>query len=485
MGDSSNRAFETSDYGMTWAPFELPDRDEEARAAPSRACGPVGCALPGWVRVGWGDAATPDDMKVVDTPASPYVPLKVSPTLNFDCSLTTTATPPLPDKPTPPVTVTRGVLLSRSLSQPPGHAAHHDTPWAAFRNVEAPPLATDEYGVDNGNPTNEAVFLRAYAWGKAGADWSRSGRWLVRFDDRFDPGGGVRASALTTSLWAHQNDALDAIGTHASYGSSTWTALLDPSGRSLLATACRGNSSCTMYSIAEGQPVLPLRGPAAGFGRPLPDSGVRVGETWFFLAGGLDAVTLWRADLGVARQIGAFHRPSQHGREQPRLVRRAVGTGIGLLIGGAAEPGERSGSWYVLPVDPETGAIGEAVTLARRDLAGTALPRCAPEQDGWLLDLTPSPDVVTNVEVENARVLIDAVEMRVRLDPGRACVEGLASRSGSFFPVEKADAGKGPAKVLTAPPGKKAGGEEGSLPMAVTEKPTGRRWGLACKLRKR
>jgi len=494
----SGRAFETSDFGMTWAPFELPDRDDEARAAPSRACGPVGCALPGWVRVGWGEPRTPDDMKVIEAPTSPYVPIKVSPTLNFDCSVATVATPPLPDKPSPALArapAPRGPRPGTSAGPAAAHVAQHETPWIAFRNVEAPPLGADDYGADNGNPTNEAALLRAYAWGKAGADWTRNGRWLVRFDDRFEPLGGVRTSALTTSLWPHQAEALDAIGTHASYGTSTWSSQLDPSGRAVLASACRGGTSCTLYSIAEGQPILPLRGPVGGFPRPLPESGVRVGETWFFLAPAADAIVLWRADLGVARQVSTFHRRYQYGRDQPRLVRRAQGSGIGMLIGGAAEPGERSGSWYVLPVDPETGSIGEAVALARRDLAGTALPRCASEQDGWLVDLAPSPDATTNVEVDNARVSIDAVEMRVRLDPGRACVESLASKSGYLYPLEKAGASSGPLKPLTAPPGhdgggphtpgKKAGGEEGSLPLAVTEKATGRRWGLSCRLRKR
>ncbi len=292
----------------------------------------------------------------------------------------------------------------------------------------------------------------------------------------------MRTTALTTSLWAHQAEALEAIGTHPSYGSATWSALLDPSGHALLASACRGGATCTLYSIADGQPVLSVRGPAGGFARPFPDSGVRVGETWFFLAPAADAIVLWRADLGVARQVGTFHRRYQYGRDQPRLVRRAAGGGIGLLIGGVPEPGERSGSWYVLPVDPETGAMGEAVTLARRDLAGTALPRCAPEQDGWLVDLAPSPDATTNVEVDNARVSVEPVELRLRLDPGRACVESLASKSGYLYPVEKA-AGAGVLRPLTAPPGK--GREGGNLTLALTEKVTGRRWGLSCRLRPR
>ena len=39
--------------------------------------------------------------------------------------------------------------------------------------------------------------------------------------------------------------------------------------------------------------------------------------------------------------------------------------------------------------------------------------------------------------------------------------------------------------TATAPTAKKAAAEEGNLPLAVTEKPTGRRWGLTCKMRKR
>ena len=455
LGDGG-RSFETSDGGMTWAPFELPDRDDEARAAPSRACGPVGCALPGWVRVGWGEPEAPDDMKMAEAPTSPYAPIKVSPTLTFDCSVSSVATAPVPPKPGLPVVrprpVVRGVVRGG-----PAHGNQHDTPWSSFRNLDAPVLAADDYGVDNGTPSNEAVLLRAYAWGKGGADWSRSGRWLVRFDDRFDPAGGVRSSALTASLWSHQSEALEAIGTHASYGSTTWSALLDPSGTSLLAASCRGGSSCAMYSIGDGQPVLPLRSSGPGLNRPYPDGAVRVGETWFFLAAAYDALALWRADLGVVRQVATFHRASQrYGLDRPRLVRRALGAGIGLLIGGAPEPGERSGSWYVLPVDPETGAIGEAVTLARKDLAGTSFPRCAPEQDGWLLDLSPSPDATTNVEIDNARALIEGVEMRVRLESRAGLrreprgAERLLLRNGE----ERGDQGAAPAAHHAA-------GEEG------------------------
>jgi hypothetical protein len=490
LGDGGH-AYETSDGGMTWSPFDLPDREEEARAAPTRGCGPVGCALPGWVRVGWGEAGVPDEMRSAETPRTPYVPLKVSPTLHYDCSVASQATPPAGDKRAAPPPPRPGRHRGPGVPAP---IRQHDTPWAAFRNQEAPALASDEYGVDNGPSFNEQVTLRAYAWGRAGSDWTRGGRWLVRFDDRFDPAGGVRASAVTASLWAHQAEALEAIGTNASYGSSVWKAFLDPGGRSLLAAGCR-NQTCALYAVGDGQPVLPLRGAGGGSGvfvRPYDNGAVRVGETWFFLAStsNYDAVSLWRADLGVARQLGTYHRTAQrYDAAALRLVRRAVGSGVGLLIGGAPEPGERAGLWYVLPVDPETGALGEALALARRDFAGTVLPRCAPEQDGWAIDVTP--DTASNVEVDNARAQVDAVDARVRLDPGRACVEALAARSGPFFSLEPRPpptaaygAPRPAAKTLTSVPARKGTPDDRSVPMAVTEKYSGRRWGLSCKVRR-
>jgi hypothetical protein len=483
------RALETTDGGMTWAGFDLPPRAEEARAVPSRAAGPVGAALPGWIRVGWGEPEAPDDMKSAEEPSSPYTPLKVSPTIALDCEVSGVSTPPLPDKPRaaappPPVVVRRSPRAPVPVARP---ARDVQPGWGVFRNTAPPALAAEEYGVDNGDVAN----LRAYAWGKKGADWSRTGRWLIRFDDRFDPAGGVRAAALTASPWVDEAAALEAIGSGvSSYGTANWAGVIDPAGHALLASACRG-ASCALYAVGEGQPVLQIRdasGKAGGFLRPLPHGAVRLGETWFFLgkSPSYDALTLWRVELGAARTIGAYYRPNQSNNfEEPRLVRRALGGGVGLLMSGTAEPGERKGSWYVLPVNTETGELGEAVVIGRRDFAGSALTKCAPEQDGWLLDVEVSAETAVAIDVDNARAQIDPVEMRVRLDPDRACVDGFAARSGAFYPVGARAAGKGPAVPLTAAPGRSGGAVERTIPLAATEKATGRRWGLSCRIKPR
>ncbi|APR77821.1 Hypothetical protein A7982_03168 [Minicystis rosea] len=501
------RGMETSDGGMTYKSFDLPDREEEARALPSRGAGPVGAALPGWVRVGWGEPELLEDMKQAESPVTPHQPLKVSPTIALSCEVASTATPPLPEKPKvapvapsssrPPVRTVHG----KPLVVPPRPVPHStSTVWASFRNTPPPTIAAEEVGIDHG-AGGEGAFLRAYAWGKKGADWSRTGKWLVRFDDRFDAAGGVRSAAVSASLWPDENGALDAVA-GGPYGNITWTGFLDPGGRALLATGCR-QGTCALYAVSEGQPVLPVRdvaGKATGFIKPFASGAVRVGDTWFYLgqSSSYEAVTLWRIDLGVARALATYHRPTQrYGYETPRLVRRALSGGIGILMGGQPDAGERTGSWYVLPVNPETGELGETVALPRRDFAAAsassnntppllALPRCTPEQDGWMVDVTP--DTAVAIDLDNARAQIDGVEMRVRLDPGRACVEGFAAKTASFFPIEpKGAAGKAPAKALTSAPGRKGGAADGAtaIPLSVSERQSGRRWGLTCKVKPR
>jgi hypothetical protein len=488
------RALETTDGGMAWHPFDLPDRDEEARALPTRAAGPAGAALPGWVRVGWGDPGAADDMKVVETPPAPFQPVKGSPTINLSCELATVATPPLPDKPksAAPAPPPRRYRPGSAATPPPRAGASDNlTVWAPFRNLPPPALAAEEVGVDHGAGTDGAL-LRAYAWGKKGADWSRVGKWLLRFDDRFDPAGGVRRAALAVSPWADSTGAYEYIA-GGSYGNITWTGHLDPGGHALLATACRG-STCWFYAATEGQPVLPVRdlaGKTGGLPPPFAGAAVHVGDTWFYLAqsASYESVILWRVDLGVTRPIGTYYRPVQrYGYEKPRLVRRALSGAVGILVGGQPELGEPTGSWYVFPVNAETGELGDAAPLVRRDFADAHLTRCAPEQDGWLVDLSPTTSAAVVVGVENARAQIDGVELRVRLDPGRVCVDGLAGKAPGFFAIEAKGAGgaaaPAPDKALTAAPGRK-GGPEGpaTVPMAVSERGSGRRWGLTCKVK--
>jgi hypothetical protein len=132
------------------------------------------------------------------------------------------------------------------------------------------------------------------------------------------------------------------------------------------------------------------------------------------------------------------------------------------------DPGVRAGAWYVLPIDQATGQLGEAIPIGKKDLSDTSLGRCTPGQDGWEFDtgLESTP----NLDLGGTYASIDSTELRLRMDPGVACVGAIAVRIQGEFVKAIAPAGKG-----------ELAGEE--IPLAATERGSGRRWSLRCRSR--
>ena len=480
VGDDGEAA-ETTDGGMEWTSFELPDHHVDAPAR-TRACGPVGCALASWLRVGWGKPHVKDDFETARLPSMPSVAVQTPSTVSMSCDLLGSVTPQLPEKPNP---------KDKDPKPYAGYGGYgyggygygygyynYRKPWSAFRNVAAPTLGKDESGVDTGS-YGDLAGIRSYAWGKKGSDWTKSGKWLMRFDDRFDVGGGVRSSTIALSPWMNEQTAASGLPT-ASYGMANWTVYPDPNGRTALAQACNG--PCALYAITENQPVLTLRDGSGRFGnytRLLGASSgsagtaVRVGESWFFLSPGptYDSIAVWRADLGVVRQIGVYYRPTRSRyaqMEPPRLVRRAIGTGLGLLVTAPRNPGEPSATWFVLPLDVETGALDEPISLGRRDLNGVTPERCAAGQDGWLAEL--ALEATPRLDLGAAYAPLEGVEMRLRIDPGSVCAEAITARvDGAMAVTGKKPAGAKPKDVSPH-----------LVSLAATERVSGQRWIFEC-----
>ncbi len=479
MGDDGEAA-ESTDGGMTWSSFEVPDHEIDAPPR-TRACGAVGCALASWLRVGWGKPLVKEDFATAKAPSAPYTPMRTASTVSMSCELLGSVTPPLPekkaakdDKPKPAYPPPYSRYGHGGYGYGYGYGSRPQ--WSAFRNTAAPALGKDEVGVDTGT-FGDFAAMRSYAWGKKGADWTKVGKWLVRFDDRFDLGGGVRSSATTLPPWADETSAMSGVAGGMTYGVLNWSVYLDPGGRAALAQACNG--PCLLYSFAEGQSPLALRdgsGKLGNYQRILSASGttnggaVRIGESWFFLTQGAsyDAIALWRADLGVVRQLGAYFRPSRRYAtlEAPRLVRRAVGTGLGLLVTAPRGPNDAATTWYVLPVDRDTGAVEEPIFLGRRDLSGAMPERCAPGQDGWLMD-TPL-EMTPSIDLGASFAPLDGVEMRLRVDPGSVCAEGISARIDGLLVTSRKTAGK-PKDV-----------DAHKVPLTATERASGLRWVLEC-----
>jgi hypothetical protein len=504
MGEGG-RAAESTDGGMTYRTFDLPERDEASvLATPTRACGPAGCALGGWLRVGWGKAASADDLQPAAPPKWTPAPLRTVSSLPFVCEVGASVTPPPPEAakaaPAPathraapasgrhapaPVPGPPRIGVIASSPKPPTQML---TPWSTFRNAPPPAVGTDEIGIDNGT-LGDLAQLHAYAWGKKGADWTRAARWIVRFDDRFDPSGGIRSSAITASPWLDENIAGEAIGIIGNgYNYTRWHLqegrLLDPSGHAALAAGCRSGSMCALYAVVDGQPVQPLRdanGHTPNVG--MPQSAVRVGETWFFeVVNGQEQMTLYRVDLGVIRAIATWPRPAGVRIAAPVLVHRARSNALGVLVDIDADAQRSYGSWAVLPVNQETGELGEPVMLVRKDFGGK-LGRCSASQDGWLADVD-SP-LVAPVDFIGAHTSagLGTLELRLRLDPGFACVESMAARVDGLVvkgpnPADKAAAAKSPAAPAHLPA--HVADDASAIPLSVTEQRTNRRWSMRC-----
>lgn len=442
VGDTQRLA-ESIDGGMTWRSFNGPERslyalrsDAKRDRRPARGCGPAGCVYEGWVRLGWGESPR-GDLETAEMPSRPGKMARIVPPLAASCELAYAVTPPVAHKP---------VVMAPQPERNPNPGGYYYGPrfglgaWLPFRNMAPPAITKDEIGYDGG-PTTDVVSLRAYVWGKAGADWGRTSKWLLRFDDRYDVQGGVRSSAVTTSPFPDWQRASEAVM------GGRISAFLDPGGRHALIHQS-GYGPVGFYAVADGQPVMSVKDArgAAPYRAPLPNTAVRVGESWFYLtqgnySSGVAEIEVHRIDLGVTRRVAVLRRASEPNRygtslESPRLVRRARSAQIGVLVAAPPDPGERPQRWLVHPLDTETYKLGDPIELGTRDWGGKLPPRCAPERDGWLVEALPEAGANLTFGGES-RAIVGTPELRLRLDPGFVCTEGLSVTAEGFVDPPK------------------------------------------------
>ena len=503
------RGIETTDGGMTFRPVDLPPSDLPALPRAVAACGPVGCAQGGWLRVGWGAATEVADLVSAPTPKPSRATLASPRGVTMHCYPTgemsgpapkpaeraapgaiktaapsrkpATSPPPvatqkpaippgvLPPTRLPPIFVPRQARPIAPVASPATPGAN---PWTAFRGDAPPPLAPGDVGLEAGTDPPLTVQGRIYAWGARGAEWSLKGHLLARFDDRFDR-SGTRSTIATPSPWSGEERAGDALGLTAGQ-SVNWTALLDGSGQAALLVGQRSASKADLYAAAAGQPLVVLRDPDHG-PLPLPNSVVRMGSTWFFLVSTMTpttwAATLYRADGGVVRRLARLPRIAvPAGEFAPRLMRRSQSQGLGILVQGAPGFDQVIRDWYVLPLDPETGEMDEPVRLFGSDLEGAIPERCAPDRDGWVVntDLSLAPAIQV---VAPGQTNVSAIELRLRLDPGVVCVDAMAARVEGLAALQSGASARAP-----APPD----GSLLNLPLAATDPSSGRRMLLRC-----
>jgi hypothetical protein len=486
---AAGRGAETVDGGLTWKPVDFAASDQ-LQPTPA-GCGPVGCTRQGWMRVGWGSGTEPDLV-----PAPPPKPSRVvlvpARGVSLRCELTgemsslvssrrageasggaSGAAPPPPLNPFPLVFLPSPVgarMPPLSAGPKPANPSTPFSAWTPFHGSQPPPLRSGDIGLESGTDTTVTMHGRIYAWGPRSPEWARSAQVQARFDDRFEL-FGVRSTTPTTSFWADDERAADALGLVSAH-TVNWGALLDPTGQAALLYAQQGSGRADLYGAAQGEALSEWRS-ADGSPLPVPTSVVRLGPTWFFLApantAGAAALLVYRVDGGVARRLARLPRTAVPGGEYaPKLTRRTGAEGaLGVLVQGAPGFGQVIRDWYVMPLDPASGELGEPVRLLGSDLEGRVPARCASDVDAWFVntELSLSPAIQV---VGPPLATLSAIELRLGLSPSAACIVSMAARAEGL-PSALPNGARTPAAATGL-----------SLPLVATDNTSGRRWLLRC-----
>ncbi|MGA2447814.1 MAG: hypothetical protein ABTD50_03975 [Polyangiaceae bacterium] len=388
---ASRGGFETTDGGMTWRRLELP---EPLGVGSERACGPIGCVLDGWIRVGWGG---PVD-SVVDTepPTTGLGAFRAAPNLHLRCE---------------------GGFPAGSQS-PVGRAA-----WGSER-VE---VAVDVLGDGRKLPRNTTVG-RVRTWRESTDREREAWRWVVEWTSPWGGASDRKESSPSIAPWHDADAARRALGADGVRG--LWTWVLVPSAtpaQALLIRQSRADDGNTqVFSLEADQPPL---GVVRSDRRPLGafEDALRVGRRWIFAtaqgSGQLSATVVWSIEEAVMRELTRIPRSVLSPRIPARLAKRSDGDAIGLVVEGQIDGATRLSTLWVVPVTLDTWEVGEPEQLAPTRLGGLAVDVCGLEDSGWVVE-TPYPGSVSVGVGPHASQLFSPLA-RLRVARSGVCIEAL------------------------------------------------------------
>jgi hypothetical protein len=448
---SSGKGRETTDGGMTWTEFDAPT-SATPNIAETRSCSAVGCILGGWMRVGWGPTRDPSDLQPAKGPEVRYQPSRPPRGFALQCEATgrnsASAAAATGAPPQGPWSLTLGRVAAAR--------------WQPLGPLAPPALGKEEEGIsggrDYGDPRGGDFRYRAYAWGPKSSDWTRSGHWMIRFDDPYDAVSLPRSSWTVSSPWSDMSTAASALIVRND-------ACFDPEGRAGVIGWWTMNRQRKLagFAAAEAPVMFYTAEPAA---LPQIASAVRVDQQWYLLSMLVNSESeVWVASpSGSTHKLRSYPRVAQEYSNQDSvvLVRRARGVGVGMLTQSRSSRGGPP-EWIVLPLDPTTGEILDPVRLGFTDLSGATPPVCTPESEGWMIEtsLTWPPSLRVGSQSFGA-----GIRARLRLDPGRVCVDALSARA------RFADIASAPHR----PPGPAAG----RIPVSVWDTEQNRKYELMC-----
>ncbi|MCC6213837.1 MAG: hypothetical protein IT376_03140 [Polyangiaceae bacterium] len=464
---------ESVDGGFTVREVDHPGGGPAAAAANprggpvERGCSRAGCALGGWLRIGWQGSSEEPDGRPAPVPQPITRPAPAVGRWSLRCHSTGEVSPePLPvaevreSDDESPVRV--------GLPRPPSlrwRAVQVPSPTQPFAELAPPSVGASDVVLSFG--TTWPSQVRGYAWAPPGADWTRAGKVVVRVADRFRAVGGAWSSGPSRSPWASLEAARQAFGDDPLAGTS-WTPLVDAGGHgALVFVHSRGNVD--VLRVEEGRSVDAVHGLNAQ-GLLSATSAARISGGWY--AAGLFGTTHFvvaRLRGRTAERVADFDLSlGERRRAIPAtLVRSTGGDRLGVWLA-ATRTRSVGTTWYVHPLDPATGEAGDPLVVEGEALREA--PRvCAPDDSGFLLvgELPIAPRVTFESAAEG--LTVRAITARLIVGAGGVCVDAVAARAERLVPA-------GAARSSVAEVARWARGAP-TVPLVVD---AGRRWGFRC-----
>lgn len=431
----SRVGYETTDGGMTWSRVDLPE--PVASSAPpstaSRGCGPIGCTSSGWIRVGWGGKREP--LPPEPPPARYATPSVWSVPLDLECELASTpfgpraGAPPRRGAPSP-----HGPHGIVGVLGAPSPAASDTTP---FQGVAAPALRPDEVlaSVEAADLPDRSMrgspVARLYAWGPKGADWSSGSKWLVRWLGPFGSVNDLASSAAAPSPFSNLDAARRLLGLGAPVITQWTLAAAEDPRHGLLLGRRYSPPETTVLLLEAERPSLEIRREG---GEPFGtvDAALRAGGLWFMAAaapaGDLPATVLYALEGATAREVARVPRASEGGTrpDAVHLARREGTRAVALILEGQPSADRPSLSRWAMPVDPESGAVGEPERLGAADLTDRgSVPVCEGDEGGWRVEL-PWPGAARLHLGDGTVTPLQTPIARIHFAEGGTCVEAVA-----------------------------------------------------------
>jgi hypothetical protein len=280
---------------------------------------------------------------------------------------------------------------------------------------------------------------RIYTWGPKTGDWDTLGRWQTKWLSPFAGWPDTHASLPALPPPSILDTTRVGFPYASGYTSNTYHLAPgdDPSHALLVARrSAPGRPESVVFELEADRVPVEIR---RADGEPFTEieGSVRVAGRWFITAtaaagpGQATASTLlWRVEGAVARELVRIPRflpdATTSGDRRARLARRSDGRALGLVVDGEPTAERPVAVRWVLPIDLETGAVGEPESLGYIDLAGRLPEACADDVVGWIFD-APMPGSTIRLRLpQGSTGLLVSIQSRLRLTGERVCVERLA-----------------------------------------------------------